>query len=457
MPTHSHDSTVQHYRHQARHLHQALRSGSAAAAVRVARHLPRLSGASPNEVLAAAVGLQEAQHVVAKENGYRQWEELVAADAPRFEDIVRLSNADLRVLLREVENEDLALVLSGLARSPVSRRHHAVLGMFRQLPPEAQDEIRQRARSLGDDEDAVVVAQARIARQARILEEKGVIRPTEPPAVPTSAPSLPEGLEVWERPLLTLSPEEEIDTGLHALAEVHAAGYLQATIPADSSAYVWEGVRLIADNTEPELVRDLMETHAQTALREVDLRWRMAIEATVAIAFDANPRIMPLKLAALYTTDKHRSYRETEGTVSLALERLQRTPASRMSLDEITEFYTDLAWIARLARAVRDDRLAVFTEVADAVDDEFMAWGLRLLAERVPLRGEVDDAERSAIIDGIKNEMEEDVAPRLAQVKRRYQLVCEGIVALCEGRIAEELASVLDGVTVEDEVRIYRH
>ena len=432
MPTYSHDSTVEHYRHQARHLHQALRAGSTDAAVRVARGLRRLRGASPDEVLAADVGLQEVQHVVARENGYRQWKELVTSDDPRFEDVVLLTDADIRVLLREVANEDLALALSALAQSRVSRRHHAALGLFRQLTPEAQDEVRRRAHSLGTGEDAVAAAQVRIAWQARRLEEQGRIRSATPAVRSQPARALPRGLAVWDRPLPTLSPEQ-IDTGLNALAEAHAAGNLEATLPADASAYVWEGVRLIVDRTEPELVRDLMETHAQTALREVDLRCRMAIEGTAAIGFDANPRIMPLKLAAIYTTDKHRSYRDPEGTVPLALERLQRRPTTRMSLDEITEFYTDLAWIARLSRVVGEGRLAVLSEVAEAVDDEYMASGLHLLAERVPLQGDVDEGERTTVINGIRDEMEQQLPRRLGAAKRRYELVCRGIVALSEG------------------------
>jgi hypothetical protein len=99
----------------------------------------------------------------------------------------------------------------------------------------------------------------------------------------------------------------------------------------------------------------------------------MAIEATVSIAYGDNPRLLPLKLAPIYTTDTSSSYRGVEGTVELALERLKQTPATSMSLDEITELYADIAWIARIASAVQDDGLAVFSQIAEVVDDEQMA------------------------------------------------------------------------------------
>jgi hypothetical protein len=83
MPTQPHDASVKHFRHEAE------------AAQRVSRNLPRLSGASTPAVLAADVGLQETQHVIAREQGYTQWAELIDGDAPRFESITELSDADM--------------------------------------------------------------------------------------------------------------------------------------------------------------------------------------------------------------------------------------------------------------------------------------------------------------------------------------------------------------------------
>ena len=181
----------------------------------------------------------------------------------------------------------------------------------------------------------------------------------------------------------------------------------------------------------------------------------MAIEATVSIAYGDNPRLLPLKLAPIYTTDTSSSYRGVEGTVELVLERLKQTPATSMSLDEITELYADIAWIARIASAVQDDGLAVFSQIAEVVDDEQMARGLRLLAEKVRRLRPVDD-ELKAVIHGIMEEMEQAVPAGLAQIKLRYDLVCEGLLAIAGGCDAHELERVLDGVKVEEEVRIYR-
>ena len=55
---------------------------------------------------------QEIQHVIAREQGYSRWR--VDVGVPRFESITELSDADIRVLLREVGGRDLALALQGL-------------------------------------------------------------------------------------------------------------------------------------------------------------------------------------------------------------------------------------------------------------------------------------------------------------------------------------------------------
>lgn len=450
---HDSDSTIEHFRHQARQLHSAVQARTAAAADLIVRHLSRLSGASADDVFSADVGLQECQHVIARDAGYTGWSQLVALGTPGFEDITKLSDADIRVLLSEVGSQDMAIALLGLTEGPMSKKHHAAFGLLRQVPQAVRDELRQQAGRIKADAAVIADTQRRIALQARMLEEQGLIGKPSSTSPEARRVQLPDGLNVWQRSPEALSPEQ-IRTGLKALALAHQAGILETTIPVQASGYVWQGVRLTVDGTGTALLRDILETQAWTALRHVDLRWRRAIEATVSIAHGDNPRFMPLKLAAIYSTDPNPPYREVEGTVQLALDRLQ-TPATSMSLDEITELYTDLAWIARVSSAVREDGLAVFADVADAMDDELMAMGLRRLAEQVVRQRPVDDSLR-AVINSIMDEMEVAVAPRLAQVKLRYMLVCEGIVAIAEGCSEEELGTILDDVRVEDEVRIYR-
>lgn len=458
-PRRGRDATVEHFRHQARHLHSALQAGDPEASQRILRHLSRLSGSTPAQVLQADVGLQECQHVVAREAGYSGWSQLVALGTPSFEDITRLSDADIRVLLREVVPQDLAVVLMGLTEGPMSGTQYAAFGLLQQLPQAVRDDLRTQAATIKPSPEMIADAQRRIALQARMLETQGHFRKPQPsatPSVPAGLPEdlpndLPRELDVWQSPVEKLSPEN-IRTGLVALALAHEEGVLEATIPAHATGYLWQAVRLVVDGTAPALLGDILETQSLTALRHVELRWRMAIDATAAIAHGDNPRLIPVKLAAIYTIDPKPQYRQVEGTIELALKRLQRTPASAMRLDEITEFYTDLAWVARVSSAAHEDGLARLAQVADALDDDIMACGLRLLGERIGRQRPVDAGLRT-VIDGIITDLEAAVPPALAQVKLRYSLVSEGVHAIAEGRTAKQLSTRLDSVGVESQVR----
>lgn len=202
---------------------------------------------------------------------------------------------------------------------------------------------------------------------------------------------------------------------------------------------------MTVDGFEPPLLEDIVETHARTALRQLRLRLSLTIEAIIATAHGDNPKIVRPKLAPIYTVDPNTTYRDVEGTVELARQRLERTPASTMSLDELTELFTDVAWISWRANALRGDGFRVLEEVATAVDDEFIAWGLRLLAEHRRWQRRTDDKYR-VVINRIMDDMETGMARRLDEAKRRYQLVSAGIVAIADGRGAR-IDEVLDEVT----------
>lgn len=76
LPSHP---NLEHLRNQAKALVKAHRAGDTLACERLQRHLPRLGSVASEEILTERVTLQEAQHVVACEYGYRNWAALVEA------------------------------------------------------------------------------------------------------------------------------------------------------------------------------------------------------------------------------------------------------------------------------------------------------------------------------------------------------------------------------------------
>jgi hypothetical protein len=343
----------------------------------------------------------------------------------------------------------MAAALLGMAEGAVSKRHQAMFGMLQQLPEEVHEELRVPAQDMELDESAIAEMQQRIAQQARALQERGLIgreaaRPEQ--VAPGPEKELPAGLDVWERPLLALSVED-LRTGLRALASAHSRGVLESAIPEGGTGLVWHGVRLTVDGTEPPLILDILETHAMTARRQLQVRLTLTTEAMIATAYGDNPFIVRLKLRPIYTVEPVSVDREVEGTVAHACQRLGRTPSSEMDLDELTELFVDIVWIARRACALRSDGFKVLAEVADSVDDEFIAWGLRLLAEHGRWMRHVDDEYRG-VIDRIMDDMEAEKERRLDQARLRYQLLADGIGAIADGR-GEEIDEVLNKVEVD--------
>ncbi len=74
---------VENLKKQAKGLHRQLLTGDLESAARVQKALPRLSATAAVDVSAAGVTLQEVQHVIAVEQGFSNWKQvLTAAAAP---------------------------------------------------------------------------------------------------------------------------------------------------------------------------------------------------------------------------------------------------------------------------------------------------------------------------------------------------------------------------------------
>ena len=109
---------LEQQRKRAKDLRRAHREGSAEAAARIARHLPRARGRVTADVLAASFTLSEAQLVVAREAGFPSWPALKRQLAPGA-----LDEAENReALLEAAIAGDEAGVRSALARDPGAAR-----------------------------------------------------------------------------------------------------------------------------------------------------------------------------------------------------------------------------------------------------------------------------------------------------------------------------------------------
>ena len=443
--------SLKHYRNQSKQLLKSLKAGDAEAAERVAKNLPRVSGCSVEEVLSAEVGLQEVQHVVAREAGYAQWSELTDGNGARFEDLVRLTDAEICDLLKEVEWRDLATALKQLDVGAVSQSHQAVLGLLDHTSDRVRNFLLEEVRFTDATQREVAEAQERILAAAERLGEEGRLpwppgteRRVKAPA-PKPPPTVPAQLQWRSRRLESLKPDQvrEMVYGLATMVEASGITSLEALAEGCKSEILAEGIRLAVDGTEPALLREIIEVRADTYLRYLDTRRRVVIEGVASICRGDNPRITQHKAKSCYVVEAEGDFREPEGTVELALRRLQETPASEMTLHELTEFLRDLSWIAHRANAVAPEGLGVLLALADAVDDPLLESGLRLLAEleRTPTPLTEEYRERT---DSLVGRMEKQKERELVAAHLSHRLATSGLSAVQEGKLGSALDRVLD-------------
>lgn len=123
------NAVVDDYRRRAEALYAALQSGDAGAAWRFKWEHPRFRGKSVHDVHDAALDLNDAQEVIAREHGFEDWAHLAEfargasdPDIARFETAVEAVVAGDLDTLRSMLSEHPELV-----RARSARRHHATL------------------------------------------------------------------------------------------------------------------------------------------------------------------------------------------------------------------------------------------------------------------------------------------------------------------------------------------
>ena len=226
---------------------------------------------------------------------------------PRFNDLAKMTDHDIQVLLRHVDQKDLVVALKKTTKAVLEK----VLGnMSRRVRVFFTEEIE----FLGPVPDAEVKeVQGRIVKQLEGLKEQGLVDlPAGAPGkTPKKAPKkrgakAPRGKEKRLAELAGKSLEqcslEEITELFTMLAEkARREGILALEEPSrDMDGFAKTAVRLAVDGTEPALIADLLQTWMRSLLHEHEVKYRKVIEGMMAIQAGDNPRIVEHKLSVIY-------------------------------------------------------------------------------------------------------------------------------------------------------------
>jgi flagellar motor component MotA len=429
--------SIEQLKKQAKDLLKAHKSADSGAATRIRAFLPRLSEAAEEDILAADLSLQEAQHVLACEYGFKSWNWLQAVIEVDLDLLVKVTEREIQTLMRETDQKDLVIALKGASEEFKDK----VTG---NMSERVRTFILQEAAFLGSmPQDEIEEVQRRILLQAAQLAVRGQIswpNGGEDRALesgdngPTPLVTQPRLGELLEKDLGQLIEGElvEVWEGLAEQARRGGILSLEPCIASAKSSFIKEAVILAVDGTEPNLIRDVLETRCRHAiLPGRKTRGLMVIEGLLAIMAGDNPEIIRHKLSALYLDSQvagsgggATTLRPPKEIVAEIERSLVQQPLMAMGYDELSTLITDMGYLARQAG------IRAACELVGKAEDPLLHRGLEMIAAK---------EEPDRVIEALEAQLEEG----LCETEMRLRMSIVGIMAIQEGKRPSEVAAMV--------------
>ena len=221
-----------------------------------------------------------------------------------FDDLARLTDREIQMVLREVDTKDLAVALEGANEELKGR-------MFDNMSERVGTLIREEVAFSSHAMRDVEAIQLRIVETVMQLREAGQLTwPRPAKKTPRRKPKLGKAYlaakratrTIVKRPLGDLSFDEinRMFVGLAEVARREGILALDKMIQGAGDEFLAEAVRLAVDGTEPELVQAILSTWMESLLHEQEVKYRKALEGIMSIQSGDNPRIIGQKLNVLY-------------------------------------------------------------------------------------------------------------------------------------------------------------
>jgi hypothetical protein len=367
--------SLEQLKKQAKDLRRACRDGQAAALARACQYLPRLGGAQAAE--ATGISLQECQHVVAVEYGFKDWKVLAAAVGASFADLVRLSGHDAQVLMRQVDQKDLVTALKE-ADTGVKET------FLRNMSARVRGFIESEITLAPTDKTAGAQTQQRIMRQILDLSRQGLIswgakgQDTEPlNSVQVEA----DFFALVGRPLDQLTVEEMASLWRQVAQQARSEGILslQQFEGKLSSPLLREALQLTVDGTEPDVIEDLLKIRSRTLLRQLETRAQMVDEGLLAIMAGDNPGLIAHKLSAFYAEDTQGVKRPDSVTAAQLVDHLRQLAPSALDFAGFNALLTDMAHVSRRDGIAALEPLVAALEIYTDAESELLRRGLEMM------------------------------------------------------------------------------
>jgi len=224
---------------------------------------------------------------------------------PKYNELSQLTDREIQVLMREVDQKDLVISLKDAS----DKLKDKVLG---NMSERVRTFITEEMEFLGPMPlKEVRGVQERIVQQVVKLAEQGQI--TWPPKAkpkPKARKKPDKQFAAMKRRLrsdvgrrLDEMSGEEINTIFRRMAEVARREGILALQPLAAKmgdGYMKDAFQLAIDGTEPALIMDILETWLTSLEHEYKRKHQKVIEGIMAIQAGDNPRIIERKLEVIY-------------------------------------------------------------------------------------------------------------------------------------------------------------
>ena len=357
--------------------------------------------------------------------------------------------ADVALFEEAIERVDFDL-LAGLD----DRGAQTLLRMVDQVRERFSRNMSARVRGFIESEIELSQADSNYSKSVRrrILIQTGGLAARGLLQWPTGNASMPEAqgaqyavsedvTELIARSLDQLTANDMADLWLGIANQARKEGILSLQ-PIEQQAvdpFLREALQLVVDGTEPDLLRDMLQTRLVRAiLPQQETRCWMIIEAMMAIQSGDNSGVIRHKMATFYLASSDAMQdndRSVEPTTDELAAQLQQTPVGKMNFDQVADLLTDLGLLAR------NEHIAGFKGLPAALEDK------RDMSSEVLRRG-LELLLAGAEPNEVMNVLESMVATRLGGLEKAHRMIIEGVAGTQAGRQPEDIVEAVRQVAV---------
>jgi len=294
--------SLEHLANQAKDILKAHKSGDVSICARL-KTLNRLAKMSDAQILGSDLALADAQFVLAMEYGFKSWNEMkkhVESAPPgkpfgRMDDLLRLSNRSIEVLLRDIDNDDLPVLLTKITPELYKR-------IWKNMAQNPRDRVMKHWKETGAiTADAIDAVHNKVLGIANKLADE----------LDTSGESGGENtMNAWETGLA--SELEKKPAGHRTAAELAPIFVELAKVARREGLIAMDGfvdnhisdelmklgMRMMIDGTDMAELTSILKAKKTTMVQAYERRLEMIIAGVEGIGTGLNPALMEEKCKA---------------------------------------------------------------------------------------------------------------------------------------------------------------